>query len=227
MEGGELPRGDAALGLVENGEDAALPVIDGGILKWLTVAYAHPYTALLTRLELEAGAHPVHVLREQTHHLAVQTFVVLPFSDIHPVAFYIGSYYEDGILVTAYPQALSLAEGEELGAFVLCRDNSLGVEPVAGLFLVMASSAVGLGGEDYVGIVVRLTEKKEFFVCPAFHRTGEDFLLAGVLCGVSVVLREDLYHFSFYAFEFLLKEDGKIHLAYRTNSRRVRCVCRC
>ena len=160
----------------------------------------------------------MHVLRKQAHHLAVQAFVVLAFSYIDTVAFHIGSDYEDRVLVAAYPQALSLPESEELGAFVLSRDNSPGVEPVAGLFLVMASAAVGFGGKDYVGIVVGLTEQKEFFIRPAFHRTGEDFLLADVLDGVGVVLGEDFDHFSFDAFEFLLKENRQVHFAHKAYS---------
>ena len=77
----------------------------------------------------------MHVLRKQAHHLAVQAFVVLAFSYIDTVAFHIGSDYEDRVLVAAYPQALSLPESEELGAFVLSRDTPQGLNLLRVFFL--------------------------------------------------------------------------------------------
>ena len=225
MEGCELARGDAALGAVEDDIYSAILIIDGSVLQRLAVAYAHTHAALLTCLHFVAGAHPVHIFRKQTHYLAVEALMFLPFSHIDAVALHVGGNDEDGVLVTAYAEALALPQSVELGAFVLAGNDAPGVEAVAGLFLMVRTPAVSFGRKYYVRIVIRPAEFEQILLGPAFHRTGKDFLLAGMLCGVGIILRKNLNHLSFNAFELLLQEDRKVHLADEANALRVLFVC--
>ena len=147
---GELTGGDASLRLVEEDIQAVRTHDERGILKRLTVAYAHAVTTDLPYRHLHILTYPVDFRRIDTQAAAGKSLMGMSLAYIYYIIRNVSLDDKDGILVSADVQTLSLTYCIELGSVVFSDNLSVWIFLIAGLLYVLPSAPVGLGLELYV-----------------------------------------------------------------------------